>query len=81
MRGMVRHVGGPSTLSRWREMPSLEKRVNRPVQIVLTDRGARRAKSVEVIKIIHLEGDIVVLLGHPLHQLCYTYEDVIMELT
>ncbi|CAH3108430.1 unnamed protein product [Porites lobata] len=30
----------------------LRKTVNRPVQIVLTDRGTRRAKSVEVIKII-----------------------------
>ena len=46
----------------------LRKTVNRPVQIVLTDRGARRAKSVEVIMVIHhQEGDIVVLLGHPLH--------------
>ncbi|CAH3193762.1 unnamed protein product, partial [Porites evermanni] len=33
----------------------LRKTVNRPVQIVLTDRGARRAKSVEVINIIHQE--------------------------
>ena len=59
----------------------LRKTINRPVQIVLTDRGTRRAKSVEVIKIILQEGDIVVLLGHPLHQLCYTCEDIIMELT
>ena len=45
----------------------LRKTVNRPVQIVLTDRGAGRAKSVEVIKVMHQEGDIVVSLGHPLH--------------
>ena len=66
MPGMVRHVDGPSSLSRWGDA-KLRKTVNRPVQIVLTDRGARRAKSVEFIKIIHQEGDIVVLLGHPLH--------------
>ena len=47
-------------------MPSLEK-VNRPVQIVMTDRGAGRAKSVGVTKVMHQEGDIIVLLGHPLH--------------
>ena len=45
----------------------LRKTVNRPVQIVLTDRGAGRAKSVEVIKVMHQEGDIVVLLCHPLN--------------
>ena len=28
--------------------------------------GAGRAKSVEVIKVMHQEGDIVVSLGHPL---------------
>ena len=54
----------------------LRKAVNRPVQIVLTDRGAGRAKSVEVIKVVHQEGDIVVLFGHPLHQICYTCEDI-----
>ena len=45
----------------------LRKTVNRPVQIVMTDRGARRAKSVEVTKVMHQKGDIIVLLGHPLH--------------
>ena len=45
----------------------LTKTVNRPVQSVLRDRGARRAKSVKVIKVMHQEADIVVLLGHPLH--------------
>ena len=47
----------------------LTKTVNRPVQSVLRDRGARRAKSVKVIKVnvMHQEGDIVVLLGHPFH--------------
>ena len=45
----------------------LRKTVNRPVQIVMTDRGAGRAKSVEVTKVMHQEGDIIVLLGHPLH--------------
>ena len=46
----------------------LRKTVNKPVQIVdRTDRGAGRAKSVEVIKVMHQEGDIVVSLGHPLH--------------
>ena len=45
----------------------LRKTVNKPVQIVdRTDRGAGRAKSVEVIKVMHQEGDIVVSLGHPL---------------
>ena len=41
--------------------------VNRPVQIVLTDRGTRRAKSVEVIKVMHQEGDIVASFCNPLH--------------
>ena len=45
----------------------LRKTINRPVQITLTDRGAGRAKSVEVIKVMHHEGDIVVSLGHPPH--------------
>ena len=45
----------------------LVKTVNRPVQIVFRDRGGRRAKSVKVVKVMHHEGDIVVLLGHPLH--------------
>ena len=45
----------------------LTKTVNRPVQSVLRDRGARRVKSVKVIKVMHQEADIVVLLGHPLH--------------
>ena len=40
----------------------LRKTVNRPVQIVLTDRGAGRAKNVEVIKVMHQEGDIIVSL-------------------
>ena len=51
----------------WREGDAkLRKALNRPVQIVLTDRGAGRAKSVDVIKLMHQLGDIIVLLGHPL---------------
>ena len=45
----------------------LRKTVNRPAQIVMTDQGARRAKSVEVTKVRHQEGDIIVLLGHSLY--------------
>lgn len=45
----------------------LREAVNRPVQIVLTDRGAGRAKSVEVIKVMHQEGDVIVSFCSPLH--------------
>ena len=51
---------------RFRESSSRPRMVrkifNRPVQIVLTDRGAGRAKSVKVIKVMHQEGDVVVSL-------------------
>ena len=45
----------------------VRKTVSRPVQIVFRDRGAGRAKSVKVIKVLHQEGDIIVSLGHPPH--------------
>ena len=62
-----RHVDGPPSLFGWSGIPSLEK-ISIDIQIVLTERGAGRVKGVEVIKVMHQKGDMVVSLGHPLHK-------------
>ena len=70
-----RHVDGPPSLFGWSGIPSLEK-ISIDIQIVLTERGAGGVKGVEVIKVMHQKGDMVVSLGHPLHKVCYTCEDI-----
>ena len=50
----------------------LREAVNRRVHIVLTGRGAGRAKSVGVVKVMRQKGEIILSLWNPLHYVCYT---------
>ena len=75
MPRVVRYIDVPPSLFGWSGIPSLEK-ISIDIQIVLTERGAGRVKSVEVIKVMHQKGDMVVSLGYPVHKVCYTCEDI-----